>query len=225
MALTAALLAIVMGTVVWRLQRSSYFVIKAVRVVGTSSLDPAAVANLAGVTGRQLYEVDPAVSEASIERLPAIEAAQVRRVWPDAIDIAVLERKPWGTWQIGGVNYLIDQNGVVLDIVTSPWPAAIYELDAAPGRRPGDRVDGDAVGTARVLLALLPNTMAQQVARLEYSTGNGLELLTSQDVRVRLGDSQGLDYKLAVWQALNAKVGTGHVHLIDLRSVEHPYYR
>jgi hypothetical protein len=67
--------------------------------------------------------------------------------------------------------------------------------------------------------------MAQQVDRLEYSSDTGLELLTSQNVRVRLGDSQGLDYKLAVWQALNAKIGASRIHLIDLRSVDRPYYR
>ncbi|HTE84484.1 MAG TPA: FtsQ-type POTRA domain-containing protein [Dehalococcoidia bacterium] len=225
LALTAVLLAVVAGTVAWRLQRSSYFVVQTVHVTGTSVLDPATIANLAAVNGRQLYELDPSASAAAIQRLPAVESAQVARVWPSQVDITVRERKPWGTWQIGGVNYLIDENGVVLDIVTAPWPVTIYELDAAPGRRPGDRVDGDAVRMARMLVDQLPHTIFQQVARLEYSSDGGLELLTSQNVRVRLGDSQGLDYKLAVWQALNAKLGANRVHLIDLRSVERPYYR
>lgn len=225
LALTIALLALVFGTVFWRLERSSYFIVQTVRVAGTSAIDPAVVANLAAVNGRPLYQVDTGASAASIQRLPAVESAQVLKVWPNRVDIVVKERKPWGAWQIGGVNYLIDENGVVLDVVPTPWPATIYELDAAPGRRPGDHVDGDAVRMARVLLNQLPNTMAQQVDRLEYSSDTGLELLTNQNVRVRLGDSQGLDYKLAVWQALNAKIGAKNIHLIDLRSVDRPYYR
>jgi cell division protein FtsQ len=225
LALSLALLLIVAGTVAWRLQRSSYFVVTRVEVTGTQALDRGAVANLSGVLGKQIYEVDPKLSAKAIQRLPVVESVKCARLWPNGVRISVQERRPWGTWQIGGVNYLVDENGVVLDIVSTPWPVTIYELDAAPGLRPGDQVDGDAVRMARLLLDRLPNTMAQQVARLEYSSSTGLELLTNQNVRVRLGDSQGLDYKLAVWQALNAKVGAKNVHLIDLRSAERPYYR
>jgi cell division protein FtsQ len=225
LALTLTLFAVVAGTVGWRLQQSSFFVVTKVDVKGTQALDRGLVANLSGVLGKEVYEVDPQATAAAIQRLPLVESTRIQRVWPNKIVISVKERKPWGTWQIGGVNYLVDANGVVLDVVSSPWPATVYELDAAPGLRPGDRVDADAVRMAALLLDRLPNTIAQQVTRLEYTPSTGLELLTNQNVRVRLGDSQGLDYKLAVWQALNAKVGTNHVHLIDLRSVERPYYR
>jgi cell division protein FtsQ len=225
LALALALLAVVAATVLLRLQHSDYFTVKAIRVTGTSSIDPAIIANLANVYGKPLYGVDLQASAEAIDRLPAVASVQVRRVWPNEVDVFVHERKPWGTWQIGGVNYLIDSDGVVLDVVTSPWPSSIYELDAAPGRRPGDRVDADAVHMAELVLDELPTTMSQQVLRLEYTPDSGLELLTNQNVRVRLGDSQGLDYKLAVWQALNAKVGASHIHLIDLSSVDRPYYR
>jgi cell division protein FtsQ len=225
LALALTLLGVVAATVFLRLQHSDYFTVKAVRVTGASSIDPALIADLSGVRGRALYAVDPQSSAASIDRLPAVAAAQVRRVWPNEVDIVVRERSPWGTWQIGGVNYLVDSDGVVLDVVSSPWPTSIYELDAAPGRRPGDRVDGDAVHMAQLVLDQLPTTMSQQVLRLEYAPDSGLELVTNQNVRVRLGDSQGLDYKLAVWQSLNAKVGASHIHLIDLSSIDRPYYR
>jgi cell division protein FtsQ len=208
-----------------RLQSSSFFVVRQVRVLGASSVDPRAVAGLSGVQGKRLYEIDASAVSSTLERLALIQSAGVRRVWPNTVEIRVQERQPWGTWQIGGVNYLVDARGVVLDIVPTPWNATVYELDAAPGLAPGDRVDSDAVGMARILLDQLPHTILQQVARLEYSPDAGLEILTDQGVRVRMGDSQGLEFKLAVWQALNAKVGAGHIHLLDLRSPEHPFYR
>jgi cell division protein FtsQ len=219
------LIAIVLGTVALSLQRSSYFRVHGVNVAGASTLDQTTVINVSGVLGKQIYEVNPGDADAALQRLPIVQSAQVRRRWPNRVDIAIQERKPWGTWQIGGVNYLIDGDGVVLDIVSAPQPLNVRELDAAPGLRPGDRVNVDAVHTARVLVDQLPNTIAQQVARLEYSTEDGLGLLTDQGVQVRLGDSQSLDYKLAVWQAINAKVGAKNIHLLDLRSVDRPYYR
>ena len=71
----------------------------------------------------------------------------------------------------------------------------------------------------------LPAVVSQQVSKLEYSADGGLEVVTDRGVRARIGDSQGLEYKLAVWQALNAKMGADHVHLVDLRFADRSYYR
>jgi cell division septal protein FtsQ len=225
LAMTLALLGIVGATVAWHLKTTSYFVVRQVNVSGTVSLDAQIVKSRSGVIGRPIYDAEPLSAEAAIEKIPLVRSAQVRRVWPHTISIVVRERQPWGTWQIGGVNYLVDTSGVVLDIVSRPAATSVYELDAAPGLQPGDRVDADAIHTAQVVVEKLPSTISQQVARLEYSSEDGLELLTDKGVRVRLGDSQGLNYKLAVWQALNAKLGADRVHLIDLRSSNRPYYR
>lgn len=223
--LTLLLLTVVGGTVFWRLQKSEYFTVRHVRVSGATHLDNALVADAAGVVGKEIYRVDSAAAAAAVQKIPMVQAARVRRTWPNTIDVEVSERTPWGTWQIGGVNYLIDRTGAIIDIVDAPWPKSIYELDAAPGLQPGDHVDADAIKLAEILIPSLPRTLAQQVTKLEYSPDTGVELITDQGVRVRLGDSQGLDYKLAVWQALNAKLGSGQVRLIDLRSSERPFYR
>ena len=175
--------------------------------------------------GRPVYSVDTAAVVASIERVPIVKTVQVRREWPNGVAIGIEQRRPWGTWQIGGVTYLLVDTGTVIDIVRQPWPMNVYQLDAAPGLLPGDKVDADAVKIAQILVLKLPPIMSQQVAKLEYSDDHGLELVTDHDVRVRIGDGQGLEYKLAVWQALNAKVGAGHLHFIDLRSIDRPYYR
>jgi cell division protein FtsQ len=224
-ALTAVLMALIFLTVLLDLGRSSFFKVSRVDVTGATTLDRAAVVSDAGVLGRPIYTIDTGAVETVLRRLPAIQQVHVRRSWPNKIAITVQERKPWGTWQIGGVNYLIADDGTVLDIVPAPQLVTIFERDAAPGLRPGERVDPDAVRTAELLVDELPQTVAQQVTRLEYSTEDGLTLLTDQGVQVRLGDGQDLEYKLAVWQALDAKVGAQNIRLLDLRSVDRPYYR
>jgi cell division septal protein FtsQ len=225
LALPLLLLVVVTATVVWRLQHSSYFLVNRVNVTGAQGLNTQAVVTLSGVKGKPIYAVDAAAVAASIERVPIVKTVRVLRVWPNAVTISIEQRKPWGTWQIGGVIYLLDDTGTVIDIVSQPWPMNVYELDAAPGLLPGDHVDVDAVKIAQILVLKLPPVMSQQVAKLEYSGDHGLELVTDHDVRVRIGDGQGLDYKLAVWQALNDKVGASHLHFVDLRSIDRPYYR
>ncbi len=225
LALTFMLLAVVATTVMLEAQRSDYFTVSRVDVTGISVLSQATILENAGIAGRPIYAIDTAAVQAALQSLPAVQSAKVRRIWPNRVAIAIQERQPWGTWQIGGVNYLIDGQGVVLDVVGQPQQNTIFELDAAPGLRPGERVDADAVQAARLLMQQLPLTVAQHVTRLEYSTEDGLTLVTDQGVQVRLGDGQDLAYKLAVWQALDAKVGARNVHLLDLRSVDRPFYR
>ena len=225
LALAALLLAVVGGTVAWRLQKSSYFIVNHIQISGTHSLDQQRVAQAAAALGKPIYRVDAGTVQRAIEQLPLVESASVSTQWPHTLRISIVERQPWGTWQIGGQNYLVDEQGKVLDIVSTPSPRTIYDLDAVPGLQPGDQVDGDAIRLAAQLIEELPASVSQQVTKLEYSSEDGLDVITDRGVQARFGDSQGLDYKLAVWQAIDAKAGVDHVHMIDLRFGDRPYYR
>jgi cell division protein FtsQ len=225
LALASLLLLIVGGTVVWRLQKSSLFVITQVQVTGAHDLDAGRVVQAAGVIGKPLYRVNIAAVQRAVAQLPLVQSDTVTTSWPHTVRIGIRERQPWGTWQSGGQNYLVDAQGKVLDIVSAPEPHTIYDLDATPGLQLGDQVDGDAIRLADQLIEELPATISQQVAKLEYSSEDGLDVITDRGVLARFGDSQGLDYKLAVWQAIDAKVGVDHVHQIDLRFGDRPVYR
>lgn len=225
LSLTVLLLVVVGGTVLWHLQRDSYFTVNQVQVLGTSRLDPATVVRTSGATGREIWETDPKAIQHTLEGLPLVQSAGVRRIWPHTVAIDIVERQPVGTWQIGGVNYLVDREGVVLDIARSPLGTTIYVMDAAPALRPGDRVDAELLQAGEQTIHELPPKIAQQVAKLEYSADNGLQVVTDHGVQARLGDGRNLDYKLAVWQAVNKQAGPSQIHLIDLRFQDTPYFR
>ncbi|MEI6706387.1 MAG: cell division protein FtsQ/DivIB [Methylococcales bacterium] len=56
------------------------------------------------------FDADVQVIHAAISLLPWVESATVKRVWPNAIDIKVRERKPFVRW---GEKSLISEKGVV----------------------------------------------------------------------------------------------------------------
>jgi len=56
------------------------------------------------------FDADVQVIHAAVSALPWVESATVKRVWPDAIDIKVRERKPFVRW---GEKSLISEKGVV----------------------------------------------------------------------------------------------------------------
>ena len=56
------------------------------------------------------FDIDVQVIHNAVETLPWVESVTVRRVWPDAIDIKVKEKKPIVRWR---ENSLISDKGVV----------------------------------------------------------------------------------------------------------------
>ena len=77
------------------------------------------------------------------------------------------------------------------------------------------------------LVTQVPGTLAENIAGVEYSTEKGLSLLTDAGYRVVLGDSQNVDYKLAVWKGIEGQLGPGRMsgHVLDLRFEERPSFQ
>ncbi|KPP80537.1 MAG: cell division protein FtsQ [Oceanicaulis sp. HLUCCA04] len=126
------------------LTRSGY-VVRAVDVVGGHDVTAAEIAAVIGAEpGTGLIDIDPAQARAAIEAMTRVESAQVVRLWPDRISVIITERAPYALWQTGGVHYVIDRSGTVLD-------------GESPGDYPGlPRVVGNgANGAAEEIITIL----------------------------------------------------------------------
>ena len=56
------------------------------------------------------FDVDIQEIHTVVSNLPWVDAVTVKRVWPDAIDIKVSEKKPYARW---GENRLITEQGII----------------------------------------------------------------------------------------------------------------
>jgi Cell division septal protein len=56
------------------------------------------------------FEVDIQEIQSAVITLPWVDSISVKRIWPDAIDIKVYERKPFARWS---ENSLVTEQGVV----------------------------------------------------------------------------------------------------------------
>ena len=221
-----AVIAVVIGAAA--LYRSPLLRVHEVQVVGTASVDAAQVAQLADLDADSMFNLPLGAAEARIEALPLVLSAEAERRWPHTVYIRVIERQPWGYWRIGDATYVIDADGVVLPDVQPPEGApVINDLGGPVHLLPGDRVDVDAVALARAMLERVPQALALGVTGLEYTPQAGLSLITDSGYRVVLGDSQNVDYKLAVWQAVEKKLGRGAMagRVLDLRFEDRPSFQ
>ena len=217
------LAAIIAGAVA--LYRSPLLRVQEVQVVGATNISPEQIADLADLEGASMFSAPLGDAEARIVALPMVKGVDARPRWPNKVRIEVIERTPWGHWDLASTSYVIDSEGVVLANVEPAEGAPVIHDTGDPAQlSPGDRVDADAVALARVLLKSVPEQLALNVVRLEYTPESGLSLVTDAEYRVVVGDSQNVDYKLAVWRTVEEDIGRGAMagHVLDLRFRDRP---
>ena len=222
----ACLLAALAGALA--LYRSPLLRVEEVEVVGTKNLTPQQITELAGLEGASMFSVPLAEAEQRIVALPLVKGVKARLAWPNKVRIEVVERAPWGYWDLAGTSYVIDSDGVVLAGVKPAKGAPVIHDAGAPAvLAVGDRVDGDTVRLAAALLSSVPEQFSLSVARFEYTPEHGLSLTTDAGYRVVMGDGQNVDYKMAVWKTVEEDIGRGAMagHVLDLRFRDHPSFQ
>jgi cell division protein FtsQ len=223
-----AFLAIALISAAFGLYTSPLLRVQKIEVVGATAVSTDEVGSLARLDGDSMMRLDLASAEERVETIPMVESARLERRWPQTIRVIVTERKPWAFWQAGADRFVIDTEGVVLPGSAPLENGPVISDVSGPLRlSPGDRVDSDAAFLARALLERVPATLTMNIASLEYSPQQGLALTTDAGYRVVVGDSQNVDYKLAVWQAIEGRLGreTMAGHVLDLRFGDRPSFQ
>jgi cell division protein FtsQ len=180
---------------------SSALAARAVTVAGAKVLTKTEVLDAAAVTtGTPLVWIDPARVAERVSGLPAVAEVTVSRDWPDAIRIAVTERKPRLAIPAGGGYLLADASGVVFQAVSTA-PSGLVVVEADPNSQ---RVLVD-VGT---VFSALSTQTAAKVSRLEAPTRDGIVLRLRDGSRVVWGSADDSALKSQVLDDLLLLGGT-----------------
>jgi cell division protein FtsQ len=199
--------------------------VQEVQVTGAQTLDAYYLANLADLKDASMFTVPLDDAQERLAALPMVKSVKAERRWPHTVRLVVEERQPWSYWYTEDDEYVVDADGVVLEgAMPAPDAPVIYHRDKSAQFQPGDVIDADAVHLARQLLDSLPATLDMGLVRLEYDSREGLSLMTDAGYRVIVGDSHGLEYKLAVWEALEQRLGRQQMQgqVLDLRFGDRP---
>ncbi len=219
----AAVLALVLAAVTlagWWLYRSPLLTVQGVSVKGNQNLSADAVRSVADLKGSSLIRPDFEAARERLLALPIVKEAQISHDWPRGARISIVERAPWGVWQAGAQRYVVDDEGVVLNLPAAEGAPVIAQTDALKAPlSAGDRVDVGAVAVARQLVATAEQTVGRPVVGLEFSQAIGLTAVLSGDLRAVFGDAQDYDFKVATLSAVlqQAQAKGEEVHRVDLR--------
>jgi hypothetical protein len=167
-------------------------------------------ARLKPAYGQNLLALDLGALRQSIEELPAVRSAGVRRVLPDALLVSVEARQPRARIVGERASYVVDADAVVLDT----WERAprLPEVRIADGgaltSAPGLRLTADPTHGRDIVAALavidwlaqsggaLPST----VKHLRIDEG-GVVLVASR-LEIVVGDARNMDTKMAAVRSL-----------------------
>ena len=83
-----------------------------IRISGLKRKTPASVLNIIGVKPNDsLIGFDPLTARRILQNFDWVKSAQVRKVYPNQLEIEVEEREPFAIWQRDGEFYVIDKSG------------------------------------------------------------------------------------------------------------------
>ena len=206
----------------WWLYRSPLLSVREVNVEGNSVLSAELLRQVADMEGQSILRSDVAGASERLLALPLVKEAQIKREWPASVSITIVERTPWGVWDAGGKRFVVDDEGVVLDLPAPKGAPVILQSDAPRPLVPGDRVDSGAVAVASELVPTAERTLGRRVVALEFSQASGLTAVLNGGperprLRATFGDAQGYAFKIA---ALYAVLRRADAEDRTLRSVD-----
>ena len=194
---------------------SPLFAVQRIEVVGTSQLDPAAVADaLSDQIGTPLTLIDDSEIKAALVTFPLVESYSLEARPPNDLVVRIVERLPVGVLQSGAGFTVVDAEGVALS--TSPEaPAGLPTFDITGG------VESDAFRAAGQVIRSLPDAIRSQVTAVTASTPDDVAFtLGGTNTQVVWGSAERSAFKATVLQAQMVNRPPDGVRLYDVSSPE-----
>jgi len=172
---------------------SPLFAVQRIEVIGTTQLDPTAVAAaLDDQIGTPLPLIDDSEIKAALVTFPLVESYSLEARPPNDLVVRIVERQPVGVVQSSAGFTVVDAAGVALS--TSPdAPAGLPTFDITGG------TGSDAFRAAGQVIRTLPESIRAQVTAVTAATPDGVAFtLGATNTQVVWGSAERSAYKAVV---------------------------
>ena len=180
--LSSAMLVVLIAGAVFGFYEAQRRAVVSVRVAGDLRYTPRADLEQAVAThiASSLYAVDVDSVRAAALSQVWVKHASVRRVWPESLHIAVIERTPVARW---GESGLLEADGSVF------YPSTLEDFERLPvleGPSGSEAVLLQRFGDINQMLA----TVSRQVARLSLDERRAWQLELDNGVEILMGQNE-----------------------------------
>ncbi len=225
---TIALHAAVGGVLVYAglvalrgLSTTTEFAMTRVEVQGAAYISAESVRlRLASWFGRNLAEIDLDRIAAEVEQDRWIRQAAVKRLFPNALRVSIVERRPAALALIDGQPQIVDSTGYVIGPMESDPVFDLPMLVGFDGLR-GEQLDQAlARGVAAVdRLGAVDGNWLSQISEVDLSSSGALGLRLVEPGPRLLLDPERVERNLSAWLALRREIQgrIGPITQVDLR--------
>jgi cell division septal protein FtsQ len=206
---------------------TSLFALHSVAVSGAGGAVEADVRTaLRPLNGESLVTVDAERIEQQLSALPSVWAAHVDRAFPHGLRVAVVPERPVALLRSGGSGWIVSERGRVIRAAAPETSRRLPRIWLAAGAafEPGEKLALPAAAKALRVIALLPARFPVPVLTAR-ATEEGLVMVLSIGLEVRLGSTDHLDAKLASAAAVLRGLSSserGELDYVDVSLPERP---
>ena len=216
------------GAAILILLSSDVFTIRRVTVVGNHQLAAERVAELSGLIGKSLFNVNTsAVRKAIVAGTPLARDVILEYRLPNEVVVKVDEREACFAWSVAGTKYAVSCDGTVMGPCGEPAPPILVVDADGPSPAVGGVVDQAALEAVVALRDEVPRRLGFQIGEFAFSRSQGVSLLTPDGTRVVFGTAENLDGKMATLLAVleQSRSQGRKLELVDVRFQNRPYIR
>ncbi len=175
------------GFAVQRMSDARYFPVRSVRIAGELQHISAGAlhAAVASELSKGFFALDMDAAVAAVRRLPWVDTVSLRRLWPDSVQITVVEQQPFAHWNNAGfLNVRGDFFAAKRSDVKTPLP----HFNGAPGQEARVFAEYQGMNTLVHRVGLRIRSIVLDSRRAwRLSLNNGIELdLGRHEMRARL---------------------------------------
>ncbi len=214
---------LVLAVVAVLVERSSLVALEEVQVSGTQRLEPGAVRRAADLPlGTSTLRLPLDAARERVEALPLVRSADVSRLDPLTVMIAVTEREPIAVVRRGDAAVLVDRDGVVVARGREPG-LPVIRLATGSLPSPGATLEeAPAAANAHAALSELPGPVRSLVATYVARADDELDLRLATGTIVRFGRAERVAEKARALGAVIEDLDGREVSAIDVRAPSHP---
>lgn len=101
-----------LGDVVQNEFADAGFAVETIEISGQTLTSEAEIFTRLGLTpGTSTLDFDPDVARAKLLELPSISEVTIRKIYPDKVTVAIVEKVPVARWRVDGVTFVVDAAG------------------------------------------------------------------------------------------------------------------
>jgi cell division protein FtsQ len=195
----------------YSLANSSFFDLREVTVEGNGVVSRDEIIRLSGLRiGANLLKISRQQAAAAIMAQPYIKEAEVRRGFPNKVDIRITERSPLALISGAGRYLVLDEEGYCLTEVdlaaAESWILASIRCDAgAVILKPGEKTEDEGVLAALALIRELDPFFLENILEFDAPSAEKLAVITSDGLPVYFGPPENLERKLQFYEELLIK--------------------